>query len=98
MLPVPTAVPECKLMRTFSAVNGINGAQSLAISKSAARSRGNDSFLLRERRIHQLEKSSATNFSIARAAVVTSYRSNFPPTSKIKPFNFDNSHLSKTDN
>src|SRR3989344_5904176 len=98
MLSVPTAVPACNLMCTSSAVNGINGAQSLAISKNDARSRGNDSFLLQERSSHQLKKSSATNFSIARAAVVTSYRSNFPPTSKIKPFNFDNSHLSKTDN
>src|SRR3989344_6239707 len=79
-----------------SAVNGMNGAQSLAISKSAERSRGRDSFRFRERRSHQLEKSSATNFSIARATVVTSYWSNFSLTSKINPFSFDNSHLSKT--
>src|SRR3990167_11063815 len=77
-----------------SAVKGINGAIIFDNSKSKNLKRPRASFLFLERLNHQLERSSATNFSIALAAEVGSYLSKPSDTSPINPFNFDNIHLS----
>src|SRR3989338_10942222 len=77
-----------------SAKNGVNGASILANSRSKDLKRPRASFLFLERRNHQLERSSITNFSIALAAVVGSYLSKLSETSPTKPLNLDNIHLS----